>query len=130
MNDGQSKRTAAVGDAAIGFRAELRDRAQEIEEARRLPRDLSDRFATAGFYRMCVPRVYGGLELPPAETMETIEILARADGASAWCVFIGATSGSVLAMLPESVRDSGEQASPTRTSFLPVPILCPWRAML
>jgi len=34
--------------------------------------------------------------------MEAIEILGRADGASAWCAFIGATSGSVLARIPES----------------------------
>lgn len=87
---------------ARGFTSELRKRAEEIETARRLPRELSDRFAGAGLYRMCVPEVYGGLECSPAETMEAIEILARADGASAWCVFIGATSGSVLALLPES----------------------------
>ncbi len=37
-----------------------------------------------------------------SEAMETVEILARADGASGWCVFIGATSGSVLASLPEA----------------------------
>ena len=79
----------------------LRERADEIEEGRRLPEDLSARFASAGFYRMCVPEVYGGLELPPRETMETIETLARADAASAWCVFIAATSGTVLAMLTE-----------------------------
>jgi alkylation response protein AidB-like acyl-CoA dehydrogenase len=89
--------------AARTFTTELRERAEEIEEARRLPKDLSDRFAEAGFYRMCVPETYGGLELAPGRTMETIEILARADGASAWCVFIGATSGTVLAMLPETV---------------------------
>jgi alkylation response protein AidB-like acyl-CoA dehydrogenase len=91
-----------VCDAARGFEAELRDRAQEIEDNRRLPRDLSDRFADAGFYRTCVPSVYGGLELPPAETMESIEILARSDAASAWCVFIAATSGGALSMVPES----------------------------
>jgi alkylation response protein AidB-like acyl-CoA dehydrogenase len=80
----------------------LIERADAIETARRLPRDLSDRFAKAGFYRMCVPEAYGGLELPPAETMRTVETLASADGACAWCVFIGATSGSVLALLPEA----------------------------
>lgn len=89
-------------ELARGFDAELRERAPEIERARRLPRDLSDRFAAAGFYRMCVPGALGGLEQPPAETMETIETLARADGASAWCVFIGATSGSALASLSET----------------------------
>jgi alkylation response protein AidB-like acyl-CoA dehydrogenase len=89
-------------EIARGFDAELRERAPEIERTRRLPRDLSDRFAEAGFYRMCVPSALGGLECPPAETMETIETLARADGASAWCVFIGATSGSILATLTDA----------------------------
>ncbi|MBW2281196.1 MAG: acyl-CoA dehydrogenase family protein [Deltaproteobacteria bacterium] len=80
----------------------LRDRADEIEAARRLPQDISDRFGQAGFYRMCVPAPYGGLELPPAITMQTVETLARADGSAAWCVFIGATSGSALAGLCEA----------------------------
>jgi alkylation response protein AidB-like acyl-CoA dehydrogenase len=86
--------------AARGFESELLRRADEIEAARRLPADLSQSFARAGFYRACVPAAYGGLELPPAQTMAAIETLARWDGSSAWCVFIGATSGSVLAMLP------------------------------
>lgn len=102
MSQSRATKLTDILDAARGFTPELRERAEEIEEARRLPKDLSDRFAASGFYRMCVPNVYGGLELAPAKTMETIEILARADGASAWCVFIGATSGSVLAMLPEA----------------------------
>ena len=91
--------------AARAMRGELRGRGDEIERARRIPADLSAGFARAGFYRMCVPQVYGGLELPPADTMYTIETLAQADGSSAWCVFIGATSGTVLALLPpESAR--------------------------
>ena len=102
MSQSRGTKLTNILDAARAFTPELLERAEEIEEARRLPKDLSDRFAASGFYRMCVPHVYGGLELAPAKTMETIEILARADGASAWCVFIGATSGSVLAMLPEA----------------------------
>ncbi|MEZ4292256.1 MAG: acyl-CoA dehydrogenase family protein [Myxococcota bacterium] len=88
--------------AAHALAPELRARAEEIEAARRLPRDLSDRFAAAGFYRLLVPEAYGGLERPPREAMEIFEVLARADGASAWCAFIGATSGRVLASLPEA----------------------------
>jgi alkylation response protein AidB-like acyl-CoA dehydrogenase len=91
--------------AARAMRGELRGRSDEIERARRIPADLSKGFARAGFYRMCVPEVYGGLELPPADTMYTIETLAQADGSSSWVVFIGATSGSVLSLLPpESAR--------------------------
>ena len=85
---------------ARAMRGELRGRAEEIERARRIPADLSAGFARAGFFRMCVPQAYGGLELPPADTMYTIETLAQADGSAAWCVFIGATSGTVLALLP------------------------------
>jgi alkylation response protein AidB-like acyl-CoA dehydrogenase len=102
MSERRRTKPSNTRDAARSLRNEIHERADEIEEARRLPRDLSDRFAEAGFYRMCVPDVYGGLELAPAETMETVEILARADAACAWCVFIGATSGTVLAMLPEA----------------------------
>jgi alkylation response protein AidB-like acyl-CoA dehydrogenase len=97
-----TSQTSDIRSLARGYGDELRKRAQKIENARRLPVDLSDRFAESGFYRTCVPEMLGGLELPPAETMEAIEILARADGSSAWCVFIGATSGSVLGMLRES----------------------------
>lgn len=91
---------------AEAMAAELRAAADEIEAARRLPAEWSRRFAEAGFYRMCVPAAYGGLELAPAESMGTVEALARADGSAAWVVFIGATSGSVLAYLPpESARE-------------------------
>lgn len=88
--------------AAVALQAGLRERAEEIERARRLPADLADGFARAGFYRMCVPEAYGGLELPPERTMRTIEALACGDASAAWCVFIGATSGSVLAYLEEA----------------------------
>ncbi len=102
MSAAPSKTPSGTLAAAQALAPMLRERADAIEAERRLPRDLSQRFAEAGFYRMCVPEIYGGLELPPADTMETIETLARADGACAWCVFIGATSGSVLALLPEA----------------------------
>ena len=96
MSAGVDTRAVARALAPI-----LRERADEIEEARRLPDDLSKRFAQSGFYRMCAPEKYGGLEQAPAITMETIELIAQADGASAWVTFIGATSGTTLALLPE-----------------------------
>jgi alkylation response protein AidB-like acyl-CoA dehydrogenase len=89
--------------AAGGFVDELRARADEIERARRLPRDLSDRFAQAGFYRTCVPAGFGGLEASVADSARVIETLATGDASAAWCVFIGATSGSVIARLQPAV---------------------------
>ena len=62
--------------------------------------------AREGLYRMLIPRAYGGLEVAPAEMLATVEELARADGAAAWCTFIHATSGSVLAYLePQEARE-------------------------
>ncbi len=78
----------------------LRERADEIEAARRLPADLARRFAADGLCRLLVPEAYGGLEVPPAQMLATVEALAEADGSAAWCVFIYATSGSLLAYLP------------------------------
>ena len=93
---------AGLVEAAESFDEELRSRAADIEMARRFPQDLSDRFAQAGFYRACIPAAYGGLECSPVELARTIERLALADGSAAWCVFIGATSGSALASLDEN----------------------------
>lgn len=81
----------------------LRARADEIESARRLPADLAQQFAQAGFFRMVVPREIGGLELPPETLMGTIEAVARADASSGWCVMIGATSGMSAAYLEPTV---------------------------
>ncbi len=76
-------------------------RAQEIEDARRLPIDLVETFARAGLFRMLVPKRLGGLELSPIDIVETIEAVARADASAGWCVMIAATSGMEAAYLSE-----------------------------
>ncbi len=87
-------------EAARDFQAELRQRSAEIEKGKSLPADIAGRFASAGFYRLCVPGIYGGLEADARTTMGVIETLAEADGSAAWCVMIGATSGVVAAYMP------------------------------
>ncbi len=89
-------------EAARRFQTELKNRAAEIETARRLPADIADRFASAGFYRLCVPKCYGGIETDPLTLVKVIETLAQADGSAAWCVMIGATSGVVAAYMPQT----------------------------
>ncbi|MFE8598097.1 acyl-CoA dehydrogenase family protein [Archangium violaceum] len=77
-------------------------RSEEIETARRLPADLAQELAQAGLFRMVVPEAYGGLELHPAVVVEAVETLSRADGATGWCVMIGASTAMCSAWLPES----------------------------
>lgn len=88
---------------AGGIAAEIAPRCDEIERLRHLPADLSARFARAGFYRMLVPEVYGGLEVHPTTFFDVVERLGRVDGASAWCVMISATAASCSAFLPAHV---------------------------
>jgi alkylation response protein AidB-like acyl-CoA dehydrogenase len=91
---------AALPDIALAMTDELGRRADEIEQARRLPADIVEKFAGNGFYAMCAPRAYGGLECEPEVMMRVVETLATADGSAAWCAFIGASSAAVLAYLP------------------------------
>jgi indole-3-acetate monooxygenase len=86
--------------SASGFIEELRARGDEIEAARRLPKDLSDSLARAGFYRTLVPSVYGGLECSPRTVALLLETLARGDASAAWVTLVAATSGSALARVP------------------------------
>jgi len=88
-----------LADAAV-IASEIAPRAGEIERLRQLPADLSQRFAQAGFYRMLVPRAYGGLEVHPQVFVDVVERVARVDGSSAWCLFIGATAATCSAFLP------------------------------
>lgn len=78
-------------------------RAEEIEGARRLPADLAAELAAAGLFRMIVPRSLGGLEMPPAEVVATIEAVAAADASVGWCLMIAATTGLTSAYLPRAV---------------------------
>ena len=98
--------------AARALAAGIRDRAEHIERHRRLPAELVRAMAGVGLFRMCVPRVVGGLEVDAATMVEAIEEVAKADGSAGWCVMIGATSGLVSAYLPEAVAQRNLRHAP------------------
>ena len=80
----------------------VRDRAAEIEAARRLPPDLADAFTQAGLFRLVVPRSLGGLEVELRVLFETIEAMSAADGSAGWCLMIGASTAVLAPYLPEA----------------------------
>jgi alkylation response protein AidB-like acyl-CoA dehydrogenase len=90
----------ALLETAETLSRELRERSEEVEQARRVPADLSQAMARAGVYRMGVPAAVGGLETPPAISSEVIETLARGDASCAWVGFIGVTSSTALSGIP------------------------------
>ena len=77
-------------------------RIDEIEENRFLPQDIADHAARLGLHRLFIPAAYGGLEANPMTLVDVAERIARVDGSTAWCVFIGATSGMTAAFVNEA----------------------------
>ncbi len=91
-------------DTASTFRSRIVAERDRIEVARRLPEDLAHDLAHAGFFRIFLPKAYGGLDLAPVEALEVFEELARADASVAWCVWNGNTHWTASQLAPEAAR--------------------------
>ena len=66
----------------------LRARADEIEEARRVPDDVIESFKEAGFFRILQAKKFGGYEMNPVVFMRVLGELGRGCCASAWNMMI------------------------------------------
>jgi alkylation response protein AidB-like acyl-CoA dehydrogenase len=94
-----------VLDNVRALAPEIRERAEEIEQARAVPRDLAEKLRAAGVFRRYVPRSHGGDEMWPDEGLTVIEELARADASVAWVAAVGSEGPSFYAYLPEQTYD-------------------------
>ena len=110
-----SPATTAIEPAAAGDRllAAVRDlapaianRSPEIEEGRRLPLDLVEQLGSIGFFRMLLPRRWGGLEIDFPKSVEILAELSAADGSVGWSSMIGCETPALFALLPESTFDA------------------------
>ena len=63
--------------------------AREMEQDRRLPKELVSALKSARIYSMLVPRRYGGLELDAPSALRAISALAKLDGSVGWNAMIG-----------------------------------------
>jgi alkylation response protein AidB-like acyl-CoA dehydrogenase len=80
--------------------------ADAIERERRLPPDLVDSLASAGFFRMLVPASLGGAETDPLTFARVLEEIAKADASTAWCIGQGAGCGLIACHLePNAARE-------------------------
>jgi alkylation response protein AidB-like acyl-CoA dehydrogenase len=73
------KRVARVAPA-------IREAAEEIERSQRLSPDLRAKLHDEKFFRLLLPKPFGGEELPPAAFFETMSALAENDASTAWCI--------------------------------------------
>ena len=92
----------AIAQTAIeSHLSEIAARAEEIEQTRRLPPDLVADLNSAGAFRLLIPALYGGVEMPFEDYLGVIEQLAQADASTAWCVNQAAVIGTTSLWLGE-----------------------------
>jgi alkylation response protein AidB-like acyl-CoA dehydrogenase len=80
----------------------IRTRRQEIEQLRKMPRDLVGELRKTGLFSLSVPRAIGGGEGTPVEIMQAIETVATADGSTGWCAMVGTGNNVAAGYMSES----------------------------
>src|SRR5262245_26785513 len=96
------RNASATLDAARSIRPSILAERDRTETARRPSDDLVRQLAHAGFFRIYLPEVYGGLDLTPMQAMAVFEELAQADASVAWCVWNGNTHWTASQLSPET----------------------------
>ena len=91
-------------DIARALAPRIRERADEIEAARQLPRDLVMEIANAGLFKVAISEAEGGHGADILTTLSVIEEVARADGSTGWCVAMGINAFRQSAQFEPDVR--------------------------
>jgi len=104
-NAASEPQQTSVLDNVRALLPEIAARAEEMEQARAMPRDLAEKLRSAGVFRRYVPRSHGGDEMWPDEGMTVIEELARADASVAWVAAVGSEGPAFYAYLPPDTYD-------------------------
>ena len=91
--------------AAEGMLPEIREAADSIDEARRLPDWLAERLAGAGFFHLLTGREHGGMAADPVTAARVIETLSAASPSVGWVAMIlAASSFWTVRITPDEVR--------------------------
>jgi 3-hydroxy-9,10-secoandrosta-1,3,5(10)-triene-9,17-dione monooxygenase len=91
----------------------LKQRAATAERDGRLSRETIEEFKDAGFFRVFVPKRYGGLELDYGLTqIEICNQLGRACGSSAWVFSVVTCHAWLLGMMPEAAQEAVWSSGP------------------
>ena len=90
---------------AEGMLPEIREAANSIDEARRVPDWLAERLAEAGFFHLLTGREHGGVAADPVTAAKVIETLSTASPSVGWVTMILATASFwTVRMVPDEVR--------------------------
>jgi alkylation response protein AidB-like acyl-CoA dehydrogenase len=89
--------------AAAQHVAEVAGRcADESEQLRRLAPPVAAAIVESGLSRLMAPSALGGGAAPPSTMAEVVELVARVDASTAWCVGIGSGSNYLAGLVSRS----------------------------
>ena len=104
----ESAHTASSHDllaAAEAMLPGIREAADSIDEARRVPDWLAEKLAGAGFFHLLTGREHGGMAADPVTAARVIETLSTASPSVGWVTMILATASFwTVRMAPDQVR--------------------------
>jgi alkylation response protein AidB-like acyl-CoA dehydrogenase len=92
-----------IFDNVLSILPRIRSRSDEIEQQRAIPAEIIQLLRDAGAFRMLMPRIWGGPELPTMEQLDIIEQVSAADASVGWCLMIGCDAGFYSGFIEDSV---------------------------
>jgi len=91
---------------AVAMTPIIAEAACRTEAGRRLDKAVLTGLHQDGMFRILAPRWLGGGEAAPSEFVEVVEVLARADASTAWCVCqMGVCAIAAAYLAPEVARE-------------------------
>ena len=93
-------------DRAIALRPKLVERQAAAEERTYYDEEMHEEFKRAGFYRMFMPRRYGGFEVSVPTFMRVIVEIARGCPSTGWCLALGSNHALMVgSWFPQEAQD-------------------------
>jgi 3-hydroxy-9,10-secoandrosta-1,3,5(10)-triene-9,17-dione monooxygenase len=83
----------------------LKDTAAKSEEARNLADEAVQALADIEFFKMRIPKRYGGFESDLSTTSAVLTELARGDGSTSWTAAVWTISTWIAGLFPDEVQD-------------------------
>jgi 3-hydroxy-9,10-secoandrosta-1,3,5(10)-triene-9,17-dione monooxygenase len=82
----------------------LRERAQETEDARRIPEPTVKALRETGFFKLLQPARYGGFEADPVTFYTAVKLVASACGSTGWVASVLGVHPWQLGLFPDAAQ--------------------------
>jgi len=104
--------SAGIRDRARELIAQLRQRAGETEQLRRLPAVNVEALRRAGLFQLVQARRSGGQELSLRTQIDVVADIARGCASTAWCLGVVHAHSWLLASFPQRAQDDAYGTNP------------------